>query len=55
LSFHDFLIDFEKLLSNQVLQTIFDLVSTYILAGIGILLFVVAIILVGEAYRKLKK
>ncbi len=33
----------------------FNLVSTYMLAVIGTLLFVVAIILVGEAYRKLKK
>ena len=41
--------------SGTKLLDSFNLVSTYMLAGIGILLFVVAIILVGEAYRKLKK
>ena len=41
--------------SEKIVLDTFNLVSTYILAGIGILLFVVAIILVGEAYRKLKK
>jgi carbon starvation protein len=41
--------------SEKIVLDSFNLVSTYILAGIGILLFVVAIILVGEAYRKLKK
>ncbi len=40
--------------TNQVSLDTFNLVSTYILAGIGIVLFIVAIILVMEAYRKLK-
>jgi len=41
--------------SGTKLLDSFNLVSTYMLAGVGILLFVVAIILVLEAYRKLKK
>ncbi|HEX9973047.1 MAG TPA: carbon starvation protein A [bacterium] len=41
--------------SEKIVLDTFNLASTYILAGIGILLFVVAIILVIEAYRKLKK
>jgi len=41
--------------SAQSMGESFSLVSTYFLAVIGILLFVVAIILVVEAYKKLAK
>jgi len=41
--------------SDKVVLDTFNLVSTYMLAVVGILLFVVAIILVKEAYWKLKK
>lgn len=41
--------------AQKEMPATFDLLSTYILAIIAILLFVVAIILVKEAYQKLKK
>jgi len=40
--------------SQQAVPATFDLLSTFILAVIGILLFIVAVILVLEAYQKLK-
>jgi carbon starvation protein len=41
--------------TDKVVPATFNLVSTYLLAIIGVLLFVVAIVLVIEAYQKLKQ